>query len=260
MMIAPKEDVVTGSGITIHYVHDSDEMKGVDHLLIVKAMSDPPVTKVMLHYRTSDARELMDVEMQRIQGSDHYTSLIPGQDIGKKVYYYFTAENEEGGKAVLPRKAAEGKGLYEGMYRLGFEGKVMIPLLWMHILLMISALILIIHGFYFALKNIITGEDFRKCYGTILAGMIVFTITGFPLGITVAKQAFGIGWSGIPFGWDITDNKTLVIFLYFLMILILGWKNFAKSEERFLKDKTFSLWSIIGTILTAILYLVPHSI
>jgi hypothetical protein len=35
-------------------------------------------------------------------------------------------------------------------------------------------------------------------------------IGGFVLGPAVQKQAFGEWWAGVPYGWDLTDNKTLL--------------------------------------------------
>ncbi|MEW5806686.1 MAG: hypothetical protein AB1756_04985 [Acidobacteriota bacterium] len=260
MLIAPEEDTVTTQGITIQHDHDEDERQLVDHLLVARVLGDVRIRRVTLFYRIGGEKDLHQIEMKPVLQSNHYSAFIPGQGIGSKIYYYFVAESEKGEKATLPAEAAEGKGLYGGMYRIGFEGKVTKPLLWMHILFMVSALIFLIHSIYFALRNCLTGEDFMKCYGTVLAGTIIFTVTAFGIGPYVAWEAFGVGWSGIPYGWDITDNKSLVIALYFWIILILGRKNFRQKEEKFLRNRTFAALSIIGIILTAVLYLVPHSI
>ena len=120
----------------------------------------------------------------------------------------------------------------------------------------------------------------------IATGMIF--IGGFPLGFILAYQVNGTPWTGIPFGWDITDNKTLVIFLYWLISLflirgtIMTWFSKGRgkfcplrwlvaiihpsslSEQKTRHDtislKKFAKLSIIGAIITVALYLVPHSI
>lgn len=40
------------------------------------------------------------------------------------------------------------------------------------------------------------------------AGLLV--LGGFVLGPAVQQQAFNEWWAGVPYGWDLTDNKTLV--------------------------------------------------
>ncbi len=35
-------------------------------------------------------------------------------------------------------------------------------------------------------------------------------VGGMILGPVVQKYAFGVFWTGVPWGWDLTDNKTLV--------------------------------------------------
>ena len=50
-------------------------------------------------------------------------------------------------------------------------------------------------------------------------------IGGFVLGPLVQHVAFGPWWAGYPYGTDLTDNKTLLSFLFFLLALVtLKWK------------------------------------
>ncbi len=49
--------------------------------------------------------------------------------------------------------------------------------------------------------------------GALLAG-------GFILGPIVQRYAFGEWWTGVPFGWDLTDNKTLIAGLAWLWAAI----------------------------------------
>ncbi len=45
------------------------------------------------------------------------------------------------------------------------------------------------------------------------------------LGPIVQKYAFGELWTGIPFGWDLTDNKTLIAFLFWILAVIMNRKK-----------------------------------
>jgi hypothetical protein len=40
------------------------------------------------------------------------------------------------------------------------------------------------------------------------------------LGPAVQKQAFGEWWAGVPYGWDLTDNKTLLAFLAWVPAMV----------------------------------------
>jgi hypothetical protein len=97
----------------------------------------------------------------------------------------------------------------------------------------------------------------------VVWGTITFFITGFPIGIWVSSQVFGgWGWTGIPFGWDVTDNKTLIVFLYYLIIILLTRNHLFKREgvKNVIGDRTFAKLTIIGTVFTLIVFIIPHSI
>ncbi len=53
----------------------------------------------------------------------------------------------------------------------------------------------------------LAGHDFRRLTWWAVGCLAV---GGFVLGPGVQKQAFDEWWAGIPYGWDLTDNKTVV--------------------------------------------------
>jgi hypothetical protein len=76
-----------------------------------------------------------------------------------------------------------------------------------------------------------------------------FFVGGFILGPLVQHFAFGPYWTGIPFGWDLTDNKTLIAFVGWIIAFI-GYK----------KSKKPAFWIIGASLLTLIVFLIPHSV
>jgi hypothetical protein len=72
---------------------------------------------------------------------------------------------------------------------------------------------------------------------------------GFILGPLVQKFAFGVAWSGFPFGMDLTDNKTLIAFLFWIAALIAGRKG--KPARPFV---------LAASLVTLVVYLIPHSL
>ena len=60
--------------------------------------------------------------------------------------------------------------------------------------------------------------------------------------------AFGELWTGVPFGWDLTDNKILIGFIGWLVAIAAN-----RKKERM-------GWFIFAAILTLIVYSIPHSL
>ncbi|MGB6865336.1 MAG: hypothetical protein WBE11_06555, partial [Candidatus Aminicenantaceae bacterium] len=74
-------------------------------------------------------------------------------------------------------------------------------------------------------------------------------VGGLILGPLVQKYAFGALWTGFPFGYDLTDNKTLIAFLGWMAALIAGRKG-----------KPARGWVLGASILLFVVYLIPHSL
>lgn len=74
-------------------------------------------------------------------------------------------------------------------------------------------------------------------------------VGGFVLGPLVQKFAFGAAWSGFPLGTDLTDNKTLIAFLFWIVALAAGRKG--RPARPFV---------LAASIVTLVIYLIPHSL
>ena len=77
--------------------------------------------------------------------------------------------------------------------------------------------------------------------GTLFAG-------GLILGPIVQKYAFGDYWTGVPYGYDLTDNKTLIAFIFWAIAV---WRLFRKPENR--------TWPVVAMVILLLVYLIPHS-
>ncbi|KAA3618768.1 MAG: hypothetical protein DWQ05_07345 [Calditrichaeota bacterium] len=84
----------------------------------------------------------------------------------------------------------------------------------------------------------------------MLWSTIISLILGaFLLGPWVQWYAFGVWWSGFPFGYDWTDNKVLVGMAFWLLAAYLN-----RGDHR-------NRWSIyLAGIVTLVVYFIPHSI
>ena len=160
--------------------------------------------------------------------------------------------------AYLPKQPAAGKLMYtinliksdqeisltkNDPIIIRFKGSVPSLFLLPHIILMFLAMLYSNRAAVEALD--VKGRAKKYMYYTI----ILFLMGGFILGPIVQKFAFGSYWEGIPLGWDLTDNKTL--------IAMLGWL-WAWIQNR--KGKTNRGWIIFASFLMLAVYLIPHSV
>jgi len=72
-------------------------------------------------------------------------------------------------------------------------------------------------------------------------------VGGLILGPVVQLYAFGELWAGVPFAWDLTDNKTLVAFIFWLLAFFMN----RKKEQ--------PVYVIVASIVMLIVYSIPHS-
>ena len=158
----------------------------------------------------------------------------------------------------LPRQPAAGKLIYQVYLQtdsqtisitkdepviIRFKGHVPEIVLIPHILLMFLAMLFSNRTALEALDP--EGNAKRYMYWTI--GL--FLVGGFILGPLVQKYAFGELWTGIPFGYDLTDNKTL--------IAMLGWLWAWLKNSRGQKSRG---WIFFAAFLMLAVYLIPHSV
>ncbi|MFI5174378.1 MAG: hypothetical protein ACHQKY_05945 [Terriglobia bacterium] len=86
-------------------------------------------------------------------------------------------------------------------------------------------------------------------YKTIAWLTVAFLVLGgMILGPMVQHHAFGEYWTGVPFGYDLTDNKTLIALVGWLLALLANWK----------KERTGAI--IAAAVLLLVVYSIPHSV
>ncbi len=83
---------------------------------------------------------------------------------------------------------------------------------------------------------------------SVVLNMVFLLLGGFLFGPVVQKYAFGQAWTGFPFGMDLTDNKTLIMLVFWLPALF-----------SVLKERNHKPWVILAFVVTFAVYLVPHS-
>jgi len=199
-----------------------------DNLPVAIKASSAEVRAFLVHKRYKSDDEWIETEM--IRNGDYLEAKIPGQPEAGKVEYSIRVQiNDQHdvlnhGKSIIVR----------------FRGKVPAIFLIIHILLMFL-------GITFALR---TGmEALRKngrFFGLVNWTLLIVFLGGIIFGPIVQKYAFGDFWTGFPFGFDLTDNKTLLALLFWIFAF------FFKKKSKW--------WVLAATILMIGIYLIPHSV
>ena len=123
-----------------------------------------------------------------------------------------------------------------------FKGAVPPYILWPHIIFMFMAMLFSSRTGIEAIRK---GD---KTFNYTFITIILLLFGGMILGPVVQKYAFGEFWTGWPFGKDLTDNKTLVAFVFW----IVAW-------FRLRKNKNNRGWVIAASIILLMIYMIPHS-
>jgi hypothetical protein len=87
-----------------------------------------------------------------------------------------------------------------------------------------------------------------------ITALVLMTIGGMILGPVVLKYAFGMYWTGWPFGTDPTDNKTLAMWVAWIVAAGL----YLYRPGRMLTLKRGMV--IVATVVMLAVYMIPHSI
>ncbi len=124
-----------------------------------------------------------------------------------------------------------------------FKGEVPQAILIPHIIIIFLAMLFSTRAGIEALDR---SSNPRKL--ALWAAGLLF-VGGIILGPIVQKYAFGSLWTGFPFGFDLTDNKTLIAMLGWTVALIAGRKG-----------KPARGWVFGASILLLVIFLIPHSL
>ena len=97
------------------------------------------------------------------------------------------------------------------------------------------------------LAGIMAVFKYRKFRVFTNVTLIALFVGGLILGPWVQLYAFGEAWAGVPFAWDLTDNKTLVAFIFWGLAFFMN-----RKKER-------PVYTIVASIVMLIVYSIPHS-
>jgi len=162
---------------------------------------------------------------------DVLTGYLPVQPPAGKLEYYLFLKTDTGTIRINEKPVI-----------IRFKGSVPGYFLIPHILFVFAAMLFSTVTGFFAIYN----YHFYRTLSWIT--LVLLFIGGLILGPVIQKFAFGDFWTGLPLGKDLTDNKILIAFIFWLAAIIAN----LKKERRWI------------TVLAAAVYLaiilIPHSL
>ncbi|MCK9281671.1 MAG: hypothetical protein M0P71_13680 [Melioribacteraceae bacterium] len=124
-----------------------------------------------------------------------------------------------------------------------FKGDVPIWILIPHVIVMFGAMLVSTRA---GLEILNQQNSLDKLVAWTLALAI---LGGLIFGPIVQYFAFGALWTGVPFGWDLTDNKTLIA----VIVWVIAWFKMKNSDNPYLV-------ALIASVVMLIVFLIPHSV
>ena len=179
-------------------------------------------------YPTHD--EMIKVDLKR--EGDKLVGYLPHQPPAGKLEYKIDLV-----KNGVPLKFGTGAPVV-----IRFTGDVPHVVLGIHIFLMFLAM------FFSNIAGLLAVFNIRSYKLMALVTFVVLIAGGLVLGPIVQKYAFNHYWTGAPFGWDLTDNKTLIAILAWLLAMVMIRKKYAR------------LWILSASLITIIIFSIPHSL
>lgn len=188
---------------------------------------------VFRRYKADDAW----TKTAMIRENDNLVAYLPHQPPAGKLEYHVLLQKNDASTFV-----PEGENVVTR-----FKGAVPSTILIPHILFMFLAMLFSTRAGLEALRR----QSNLKALAIWTVGLLF--VGGMILGPLVQLYAFGAAWTGFPFGTDLTDNKTLIAMIFWLIAFIAVLKT--------KKEKSLALTTSVlaASAILFLMYLIPHS-
>lgn len=182
-------------------------------------------------YRVYPVNSFLMNRVFKISEEKGFYAEVPQQPPAGKLEYYIEL-TDSGGTRFLFR---------ESPVVIRFKGAVPQWILTPHILFMFLAMLF---STLAGLMSLIKHPLYRKYSVWTLVTLIA---GGMILGPLVQKYAFGELWTGVPLGWDLTDNKTLIALIFWILAVFMN----RKKEQ--------PAYTLLAAIILLVIFSIPHS-
>lgn len=179
-------------------------------------------------YKTDEEYQVTDFVYK---GNGFYAT-VPQQPPAGKIQYHFEITDNRGNRSFFK----------ETPLVIRFKGDAPPIILIPHILFMFVAML------FSTLAGLMAIIKFPRYKVYSVWTLWLFIAGGIVLGPLVQYYAFGDLWTGIPFGWDLTDNKTLIALIFWIIAVVLN-----RKKER-------PIYTVLAAFILLLVYSIPHSL
>lgn len=183
-------------------------------------------------YKSDEEYQVTDFTYRAEPKKEGFFAEVQQQPAAGKLQYYFEITDSNGTQSYFK----------DSPIVIRFKGGVPAYILVPHILLMFMAML------FSTLAGLMAVIKYPLYKKYALWTLFLFTAGGIILGPIVQYDAFGDLWTGIPFEWDLTDNKTLIALLFWILAVVMNRK----------KDKP--IYTVLAAFILLLVYSIPHSL
>ena len=183
-------------------------------------------------FKSKDEYQVADFNYRAESKKEVFFAEVPQQPAAGKLQYYLEITDLKGTNTYLK----------ESPVVIRFKGGVPALVLIPHILFMFLAMLFSTAA---GLMAVVKFPVYKKY---ALWTLILIIAGGFLLGPIVQYYAFGELWTGIPFGWDLTYNKTLIALVFWVLAIVIN----RKKEQ--------PLYTVLAAFILLLVFSIPHSL
>jgi len=166
---------------------------------------------------------------------------LPAQPPAGKLEYFVRLRTAVGDEVRIPE-------VETGSVVLRYKGEVPAAVLIAHVLAMFLSMLVGIRAALAALAG--RAETRRLAW----VALVLMTAGGLILGPIVQEYAFGQFWTGFPFGYDLTDNKLLIMWLVWVAACAVLGRRVGRREA------AGRVAVLAAATIMIVVFLIPHSL
>jgi hypothetical protein len=203
-------------------------------------------------YYSSDNGPEQSIAMRHSDNNTLVGNLPPG-GLGQRIRYRIDLLRGDMVKASISQDASKG-------FLIKYKGAVSSFVIIPHIILLFASIFCAFMALFFGFDILAGRNKVKQAAIAVLLTFFCGFIGGILIGIEVSHEVFGgNGWGGWPIGNDITDTKTEIFLLFWLVTMIFGWAGLV-GKKLPISNKLFGVMVVVSFLVTLAAFLIPHSL
>lgn len=251
-MNRPRDIHVAADSVEVYHRTVTEQVGPGRPFVSAKVSPSKGVSCFVEIYEGGGSKRMIELEGDTL---GNWRGYLPEKGKGEKIGYAILIRTKAGAAYRVPRDAGD-------YFVVKYKGPVSGFVLVSHIAFMFGSFFFMVLALFGAIR-ILKGLEDKKVTVNLVRWVLLLTfIGGWPLGWILNYQAFGILWEGFPFGYDVTDNKTQIMFVFWIVTSLLAAGSVFKGDEGSdkLGARGFAIAVIVSVLVSIGVFLIPHSL